>query len=836
MKLKRRDFLRTSAIFGAGAFTFSPVLEAFSQSAGPLKAAEGGQWLPTTCQGCTTWCPIEVFVQNGRAVKVRGNQNSKVNPGNCCPRGHLIPQQMYDPDRVKMPLKRTNPLKGKGIDPQFVPITWDEAIDTIAGKMMELRAANETHKFMVLRGRYTFLNDILYGAVPKIFGSPNGISHSSICAEAEKSGAYWTEAFWDYRDYDILNTKYLILWGVDPFRSNRQVPGMISRWPQIRENAKVVVIDPFFTTSASKADRWLAVKPGQDGALASAMAHHILVKGMWNREFVGDFNGTGASSFTPNTQIDESHFTEKETSGIIKWWNIELKDKTLEWAAALTGISASVIKDVAEEMASKAPKVSVWYGPGPVMSPRGTYTAMAIYALNGLVGSVDNVGGPIRKPSISTAALPDVVPYQDDMAKTNAKKPKIDQRGTLKHPAMNKTSGAGVVLNNVANAMLSANPYDIKVVIGYWCNFVFSCTEPKRWYDAMAKLPFFAHITTNASEMTQFADIVLPATHHATERLSFVQTNGNMHSELSIQQPIAKKLFDVKTDETEISFMLAEKLKAKGFLNLYDYFTKAFIDPETKATPTTPLQFEEIAARIITYPSYKTLAGGWSEFLQKGVITKGPYEVKKLWGGKFGTKTGKFEFYSETLKKALQDHATKHTTTVDVVLQETNYEARGELAFVPHYESPLRWGDKSEYPFDFVDVKSRYNREGRSANLPFYNQFKVLDPGDKNWEDCIKINPVDAAGIGIADGDDVAVISVVGELKTKARLWEGVRPGTAVKTYGNGHWAYGRFASDYAHLKETGGNNNEVLPDDYDRISGSTARNGGFTGVKIVKI
>ena len=81
MKVQRRDFLRTSAIFGVGAFTFSPVLEAFSQAAGPLNTAEGGQWLPTTCQGCTTWCPIEVFVQNGRAIKVRGNQNSKVNPG-----------------------------------------------------------------------------------------------------------------------------------------------------------------------------------------------------------------------------------------------------------------------------------------------------------------------------------------------------------------------------------------------------------------------------------------------------------------------------------------------------------------------------------------------------------------------------------------------------------------------------------------------------------------------------------------------------------------------------------------------------------------------------------
>jgi len=134
-----------------------------------------------------------------------------------------------------------------------------------------------------------------------------------------------------------------------------------------------------------------------------------------------------------------------------------------------------------------------------------------------------------------------------------------------------------------------------------------------------------------------------------------------------------------------------------------------------------------------------------------------------------------------------------------------------------------------------VDVKSRFAREGRSANLPFNKQFQVLDPGDLNWEDCIKINPVDAASIGIIEGDRVLVKSVVGELKTKARLWEGVRPGTVVKTFGSGHWAYGRFASNYDKLEEIGGNNNEIMPDDYDRISGSTARNGGFVGVKITK-
>jgi anaerobic selenocysteine-containing dehydrogenase len=219
----------------------------------------------------------------------------------------------------------------------------------------------------------------------------------------------------------------------------------------------------------------------------------------------------------------------------------------------------------------------------------------------------------------------------------------------------------------------------------------------------------------------------------------------------------------------------------------------------------------------------------------KGILTNGPQTLKSKWGGNFGTATGNFEFYSETLKEALEYHANKYETDVDTVLALTNYEASGELAFVPHYEAPLRWGDVETYPLDFIDIKSRFNREGRSQNVGSYYQFKKLDPGDRNWEDTVSIHPSDAAAYGIADGDAVIVSSPTGSLKSTARLWEGVRPGCLAKTYGGGHWAYGRFASDYANLTETGGNNNEVLPDDYDRLSGSTARNGGFVGVKIEK-
>ena len=143
---------------------------------------------------------------------------------------------------------------------------------------------------------------------------------------------------------------------------------------------------------------------------------------------------------------------------------------------------------------------------------------------------------------------------------------------------------------------------------------------------------------------------------------------------------------------------------------------------------------------------------GWEEFRKAGVWNSAPYPYRKRWSD-MKTKTKKFEFYSETLKAALEEHAKKHNTTVDDILEVSGYQARGEIAFIPHYEEPSTLGDEKEYPFLFVDHKSRLNREGRSANCTWYQEFKDVDPGDATWDDVAKINPVDANKLGLKNGD-----------------------------------------------------------------------------------
>ncbi|MDP1900334.1 MAG: molybdopterin-dependent oxidoreductase [Rubrivivax sp.] len=852
MKLTRRTFIMASGVsagwWATGCATApapaAPRTSAFVPRAAKPSAPAPGAWVGSTCQGCTQWCAIQIFVQDGRATRVRGNPLSKTNHGYCCPRGHMIPQQVYDPDRIKTPMKRTNPAKGRGVDPKFVPISWDEALDTVAEKMMELRRAGEPQKLMYMRGRYSPTStELLYGALPKIWGTPNYFSHSAICAEAEKMGPGLTQGFFGYRDYDLERTNCLVVWGCDPLASNRMVPNTIRRFHEIAARGLVVSVDPRLSNAAGKAQEWLPIKAGTDGALAGAMAHVLLTEGLWSREFVGDFKD-GKNLFVAGQRVDEAAFVEKETHGVVKWWNIELKDRTPAWAEKETLIPAAQILRVARAMGKAGSKTAVWMGPGVAMTPRGTYAAMAVHALNGLLGSIDAEGGVWQSSSVPTGKFASTDKYVDDLAKNASKGKKLDGRGAKDMPAMmNARPGSGVVTNNVANGMLK-DPGAVKVFLSSWSNFNFSGTDPKRWDAAMAKVPFFVHMVTNPSEMTQFADIVLPSTFNSAEGWSIVTNAGNGHGYASIQQGAVRRLWDVKQEETEVVWLLAEKLKAKGFPNLFDYYANEFKDPETGKLPTTALEFALYAAKISSAPLWmakEPLKGdapisGWADFRAKGMFSGPKYTLKKGWGGKFATATKKFEFYSETLKKGITEHATKHNASVDEIMTVSGYVARGEQVFVPHYEPPKRHGSEQDYPFTFVDYKSRLNREGRSANLPWYQEFKKVDPGDVSWSDVVKMNPVDGAKLGLKTGDTVRISSLAGSIVSQLKLWEGVRPGTVTKCFGQGHWAYGRVASkDYAKALPLGGNNNEILVDDYDRLSGATARNGGFTGVRIQK-
>jgi anaerobic selenocysteine-containing dehydrogenase len=450
-------------------------------------------------------------------------------------------------------------------------------------------------------------------------------------------------------------------------------------------------------------------------------------------------------------------------------------------------------------------------------------------------------GGTLKANKEYTLSFPAPDPFMDDIAKKGKKHKKIDQRGTKEFPALKKgKAGSAVVTNNAAYGILNEKPNEIKVAIGYMNNFTFSCPQTERWEKALSKIPFLVHITTNASEFTHFADIVLPSVHHMFEKWGYVKAMGNAYRHVTLLEPVIEPFWDVRIDETEIPWLIAEKLAERGFDNLLKHYQE-YKDPETGKIPTNEKEFALYSLKYATHhlwdpAQYKggDKFNGWDHFRTVGVWNSDPYPYRKRWS-KMKTKTKKFEFYSETLKAALTSHAEKHSTNVDDILKTCKYQARGEHGFIPHYEEPYLWGDEKKYPFVHVDYKSRLNREGRSANCPWYQELKDLDPGDEPWDDVAKINPLDAKKLGIKDGDTIRITSKTGQIECHAKLWEGARPGTVAKCYGQGHWAYGRVASKEFGKVPRGGNNNVIIPADYDRLSGSTAFYG-ITRVKIEKV
>lgn len=808
----------------------------------------------SACQGCLSNCPVQVTIEDERAVRVRGNAASAATGGGVCPALAITLEQEYDPDRVAMPLRRRNPRKGRGVDPQFEPVTWDEALDEIADRMMALRETGHPERLALAKGRSTGINEVLTRVLPEIYGTPNSFNHDSICADAEKLATGAMDGVYDYHDYDWEHLECAILWGADPIASNRQKAYARRALPEaLRRGVPVFVVDPRRSMTAelvekeacSDAGCWVPVAPGTDGALASAIARVILVEGLWNRDYVGDFKD-GGNLFAEAAQlkgaVDEAFFQERFTHGVCAWWNEELFDKTPEWAETETGVPASLIVRMAHTFARAGQRSVSWISPGVAMSARGLYSGMACYALNGLVGSIGAEGGVLAFPSLPVKKLPSTEPYRDGAARRACSSPRVDipQRADFLCAKAGRAHRAPVT-NLISEAIEGGR---VDMLVAYWCNYPFSCTGASRWERALEKLPFLVHVTTHVSEMSQFADIVLPARHHLFETWGFARCRQNKRSSIVLEQPCVEAFGESRNDEAGVAFALAEKLARRGFPNVLAYYQRECADPCTGVPPTSGDELAEYVLKAMTAPLWQSgdadgvgvSESAWGDFLAKGIWETDPVQGRRAGEtpSPLPTPSGRFELESGALRRAFEDHALRYGVDPTDASALLGYEARGRKSLVPHYEPPVREGDEREFPFIFSQHRSIANLEGRSANAPLYHKLKRLDPGDEPGDDVVKINPIDMERLGLRPGDAVRVSSPEGSIVVHAKAWDGALPGVVVKCYGQGHWAYGHVASrDFERGISRGGNNNEIVPPEWERASGATARHGGLVRVRI---
>ena len=500
MQIKRREFLKATLAAGAATAFGGPVLNAFANGADHkigTGSTAAGKWMPSTCEGCTTWCAIEIFVQDGRAVKVRGNQRSKIEPRSCVPRGHLILQQMYDPDRVKVPMKRTNPKKGRDRGPELRSHLVGRGDGYHRRQDVGAAAENEAHKFVLFRGRYTYLNDFLYDAMPKIFGSPNNISHSSLCAEAEKFG--WL------LHRGLLGLSRLrpgedqvrqLIWGADPVASNRQVPNAIRRLGRYSRPGHTVADGPPAQHRGGQGPRVAAGQAGRGRGAGGGHGPRHLDRGPLEPRVRGRFHGRQEPFRGRRRPSTRPPSRRSYTNGLVKWWNLEIKDRTPEWAEKVSlHAQAEQIGRVADGFCQGGAECDLVAVPGVAHAATGRLFRHGGPRPErpGRLGRQQGRNVRWEPSSMPTAQRRQVraVPGRD-RGQGGLKHKKIDQRGTKAFPAMaSRAPGCGVVTNRVADAMLAART----PTRSRWSSATgTTSTSPPparpRWEKALEKLPF----------------------------------------------------------------------------------------------------------------------------------------------------------------------------------------------------------------------------------------------------------------------------------------------------------------------------------------------------------
>lgn len=803
--LSRRRFLQATAASGAaaslvGGQTLQPT------QAQPAAAAQGSQTTITKniCHQCPARCGIDVYTTDGRVHAIYGNTDHPIANGKLCPKGPLGTYILYDPDRFKGPMKRTNPKKGRNEDPKFVPISWDEALQTVADRLNALRDKGESHRFALVYGRGWGASCAgLQGTFGKLYGSPNvGIGHSSMCSDGSIKSKQATDGNGSYNAHDYRNCNYLLLFGCGFLEAFRPYNNVMQMWGYMRTKSpktRVTAVDVHMNTTLAASDRALLIKPGTDGALALAIAHYILVNGLWDKKFVGDFKD-GVNRFKPGQTVQADTFDEKWVKGLVDWWNIELKDRTPKWAAEVTTILERDIVATAHEFGTTRPAMAI-FERGAHAHSNGILNGMAIHSLNALVGSLFAKGGMMYQMGVPYGPLPvNEEDYMDDYAKNGPwkKYPRIDLKGHEDGYLL-----ANNMLQEVGPNSLKGKPYKLDTIMFYQNNAVWTAPNGQQWEEALKEL-FVIDTSPFPGETAMMADLILPD-HTYLERLQDAPTypfEGWPMTQLRV--PAIKPLYDTKyygdvliEIGKRIKGPMGEYYKAlKDTENVLRHLAKGF---EANPGDNGVKDFESWKEKGVWYKKpylWQQRDGEFYEWDGKDYTKKmTPEEVKaKL----LKTPSGKFEFRSGWLE-----------ANADWIAAKTGRD-KAKLMF-PHWEEPKHPGGGDLY---MVTPKVALHAEGRGGNIPV--AISLLQPvmGGRD-QVYIEIHPETARKRGIRDGDLCRIKSEVGSITGRVRYFEGVRPDTLVFPMEHGHWAMGRWAKG-----RTPGHSGEVTVNQSDRISG----------------
>jgi len=324
---------------------------------------EGVQVKKSACYFCHQNCGVLAYVKDNKVLAIEGDPEFPTNQGGLCSRGNSALQHLDHPDRVNYPLKRIG-QRGEG---KWQRIPWQQAIDEIAARLSDIKGQFGAEAVATAGGTQR-TDDWARRRFMNLFGSPNGFHNAHLC---------WIPTFmietaiygWCPFDLDIANSRCLVLWGQNPGASG--MPEMHHIVDLQAKGLKVIVIDPRFTETASKADLWLPLRPGSDLALALAWLHVIIYSGLFDQEYV--------ENYCVGFEALADH----------------VADFSPEWAAPLTWLTPDQIRDSAVMYATNKPGNIQW---GTSVDQIGRPAGATMHAralLRALTGNLDVFGGDL---------------------------------------------------------------------------------------------------------------------------------------------------------------------------------------------------------------------------------------------------------------------------------------------------------------------------------------------------------------------------------------------------------------------------------------------------------
>jgi anaerobic selenocysteine-containing dehydrogenase len=573
--LNRRDFLKMSGLCTGLAALEGAIPRRSHFVPRPVDQAAGAvEEKFSICRMCHTYfCGAKVTLDNGVVTHIEGDPDCQTNQGTFCIRGHGQIYNLYNPYRVKAPMKRTNPQKGLDVDPGWVEITWDEAFGILGDRLKKLRANPKDRRKLMVSTGFGADGAQTHRTFSVAFGTPNSIGATGAMCSTHFHNFLGHGTMMDRTDVEYC--EMLIAVGRGTGANFGEAQGTVKPFMKARQRGmKFIVVDPRCSPEASKADQWVPIRPGTDQAFFLALQNVILheraefdvafIKHRSNGAYligpdelyitvnekpaIMDMADGAVKAFDDDTLVDPAIEGSFDVNGIKATPAFQLlknmvAETTPEWAEGISSVPAATIRQIANDFVDNAHigstivldgtelpyrPVAINVNRGVTNRKNGHLASYAAVTTCMLVGAMDTPGSRLGTgfgPNVTAADEEGTLHLFEGEGLTPGPYPWIypPQSYDAKDLYPHRHSSGFIALTALHEPQKYGLDYNLDTAIFFGHNFYTKGGDPDYITQALLKIPFIASIVLEVDETAMLSDLLLPE-HSVLER-TFVNIN-----------------------------------------------------------------------------------------------------------------------------------------------------------------------------------------------------------------------------------------------------------------------------------------------------------------------